>query len=231
MEPDLEYLPAKFRDLSLKRQVQLYNAMMKERQDAAINCVLIGLKGLNQVHKMGLKSCADLSMVWGPAITDFYEAGNELANGWDQCGDSGDLITDPLSLFPDLSNRRKREIAAFMVRNRQEAHGNAYRIGIETIHKHCGFGVIRLDRLESQWLRDIRDFYNDRETAEPMLHAWLEEVGFVLEGGRIVCYRDADGKAVRKHTAEKIFREEEERERRRKERESQNAGRDPAQKE
>lgn len=198
-------LPAQFCDLSPKRQKALADLRQDERQDAALNVVAIGIKGLNQVYGMGIKSLSQLSKAWGSDITDFYNAGNDLHTRWAECSDSGDLITDPLSAFRDLSPRRMREITAFLVRNRQEAQGNAYAIGLDTMRRELGFGDTRIARLEEQWQRDLRDFYRDRETCEPMLRKWINDIGFLWENGRFIAYFRQDGVPVRKAYAERMI--------------------------
>lgn len=200
-------LPEQFCDLAPLRQNKLQHMVGDERQDAAMNCVLIGLKALNQVHHLGLQRLSELSLAWGDAITASYTAGIEFVPGWDQAGDTGDLVTDPLAEFHDLSDRRKRQITAFLVQNRKEAHGNAYRIGLQAIRKNRGYGDIRMDRLEAQWLRDIRDFYQDRETCEEQLKSWIEDIGFIVDRGHLQSYRTPDGKIVRKRTAERKMAE------------------------
>lgn len=202
-------LPEQFCDLSTKRQRILAEMRQKERQDAALNCVVIGIKALNQVHHLGLQRLSELSKTWGTAISGSYNAGIALVDGWDSTGFPGDLVTDPLEAFADLSGRRLRQITEYLARNRQEAHGNAYQIGMRVIRSVCGYGDLRADRLESQWLTDIRYFYDDREVNEPALTKWINDIGFIFEGGRLQSYMDGDGKPIRKATAERRMKDAE----------------------
>lgn len=120
-----------------------------------------------------------------------------------RCTEYGDLVTDPVAAFSDLSDSRKREIARWLAENRMDAADIAYTIGQTVIARECGFGAERMDRLNRQWERDIRDFYTAREENEPLLKNWLEEIGFIYENGKLEVYRSEGERAVRKRTAER----------------------------
>ena len=202
------YLPQQFEGLSPKRQKAIYDDLMAERNDAAMNAVVIGLKCLNQVYGMGLQSLAALSTSWGPDIVQFYKNGNSVRDGWPQGMSAGDLITDPLTRYADLSDRMMRQITAYFAQMRLEAQSNAYAIGIDTIRQQLHFGDTRIARLERQWLADLELFYRERETCEPQLRAWIEDIGFIWENGRLQAYRRHDNdRTVRKRTAEKMYPE------------------------
>lgn len=202
------YLPPQFEGLSPKRQKAIFDDLMQERTDAAMNVVVIGLKCLNQVYGMGLSSLAALSSAWGPDIVRFYKDGNETRDGWPESRSAGDLITDPLTKYADLSDRMRRQITAYFARMRLEAQGNAYAIGLDTIRRQLHFGDTRIARLERQWLADLELFYREREACEPQLRSWIEDIGFIWENGKLQAYRRHDNdRPVRKRTAEKMWPE------------------------
>lgn len=196
-------LPPQFSDLSPKRQDSLARLAYYERLDSALNAVVICLKCLNHVHHFGVKRLSRLVTRWGTEIDSFYRSGNMFHERYQDYGSCGDLTTDPLKVFFDLSPRRMREITSFLAQNRQEAHGNAIAIGIDLIRKELGFGELRTDRLLSQWFADMREFYNDRETAEPLLKQWLADIGFDFENGMLHVYTNKNGNFIKKQTAEK----------------------------
>lgn len=204
-------MPESIRHLSAKRRKQLYDLQIKERKDAALNAVVIGVKGLNHIHKLGLKSLKGICMDWGQAIREFYAAGGEEYAMFDEteAADAGSIVTDLDKVFPDLSERVRREIRQWLTRERKVAQWNARMIGEVRLHEIMGYGTIRMGRLQRQWDRDIREFYEDRETASKGLQAWIEDIGFIFENGKLITYYDQDGKVVRKATAEKILAERE----------------------
>lgn len=81
-------------------------------------------------------------------------------------------------------------------------------VGIDTIRKQLHFGDGRLEPLLRQWDADIVNFYEDRDINESRLKAWIEEIGFVYEDGKLQSYKDNEGKMVRKQTAEKRMEED-----------------------
>lgn len=193
-------------DLSPKRQLEIADACTKERQDAALNAVMIGLKSMNHVHGYGLQRLSRLSIAWGEAISSFYGAGGLLYKPYPEEGakHAGDIICNVDAKFADLSGRRRRLITKFLYEQRKDAQWNAAIIGYDTIQKELHFGESRMERLARQWEQDIRNFYEDREIYEPRLKVWIEEIGFIFEDGRLQSYRShEDGRYVRKSTAEK----------------------------
>lgn len=199
-------MPGELERLSPKRRKKLQDDCMTERKDAALCCCMLGIKGANHVHKLGLQRLAKLATAWGAAITEYYRAGEEMVLRLDS-GDCGDLITDPITGFADLSDSRRRKIAQWFVANRQDAQNVAFTIGQRVIARECGFGEERMERLNRQWRQDLKDFYEDRETNEPRLKAWIEDIGFLYEDGKLQCYKGEGGKPVRKRTAEKWMEE------------------------
>lgn len=198
----MQELPKELTYLSPKRRKKLESLCMEERKDAALNVCVIGIKGLNHVHKIGLNKLSSVAAALAGAISDHYSSGEELLLRL-RCLEYGDLITDPLTVFSDLSDSRKRRIARWLAENRADAADIAYTIGQTVIARECGFGAERMDRLNRQWGKDIQDFYQDRERNEPLLKAWIEEIGFIYENGKLEVYRTEGNKAVRKKTAER----------------------------
>lgn len=195
-------LPKGLACLSPKRKKKLEGLCMEERKDAALNVCVIGIKGMNHVHKIGLNKLSRIAAAWGQEITAHYSSGEEMVLLL-RCTEYGDLVTDPVAAFSDLSDSRKREIARWLAENRMDAADIAYTIGQTVIARECGFGAERMDRLNRQWERDIRDFYTAREENEPLLKNWLEEIGFIYENGKLEVYRSEGERAVRKRTAER----------------------------
>ena len=205
----IEDLPEGLRHLSPKRKDKLKDLCIKERKDAALNVCVIGIKGLNHVHKMGLNKLARIAEAWGGAITEHYKGREQVLLM--HCKEYGDLVTDPLEDFSDLSDSRKREITKWLTENRKDAADTAYTIGLFSIKQECGFGQERIMRLNLQWQKDIGDFYEDREVNEPRLQKWVEEIGFIYKNGRLLVYNNQDKKLVRKKTAEQRMEKEEKR--------------------
>lgn len=199
------HLPREFDDLSYARRMKIAKEVDRQRNDAAGMCSVVCMKSLNHVYGLGLKTLAPLATKWGADIRAFYENGGIVHLDADRfyIPEVGVLLGDPLEQFEDLSERRKRQIASHLVSSRYEAAGNDMAIGVEIIHKQLGFGPARMERLMNQWKRDVIDFFTDRETIEPLLLEWLEDIGFIFEGGKLQVYKDADGKIVKKRTAEK----------------------------
>lgn len=195
-------LPKGLACLSPKRKKKLEGLCMEERKDAALNVCVIGIKGLNHVHKIGLNKLSGIAAAWGQEITAHYSSGEEMVLLL-RCTEYGDLVTDPVAAFSDLSDSRKREIARWLAENRMDAADIAYTIGQTVIARECGFGAERMDRLNRQWERDLREFYTAREENEPLLKKWLEEIGFIYENGKLEVYRSEGERAVRKRTAER----------------------------
>lgn len=187
-------LPDEFMDLSPKRRRKLEETVVQERLDAALWTILLGIKGMNHVHKYGLERMVKLCQVWEKRIKEFYDGGGTVHEGWEMAGDCGDFITDPLEEFSDLSDRRKRKITEYLAQQRIEAQGNAYSIGLDCIREHCGFGEKRLGRLKRQWIEDLRVFWEDRELNQPRLESWLLDIGLFVEGGVLRCWMDKEGK-------------------------------------
>lgn len=202
--------------LSPKRQEKIADLCFIERQDAALNSVVLGLKSMNQVYGFGLKRLSNLSVSWGNDITAFYKAGGLLYHeypegGVDALTGAGNVLCDVDSIFRDLSPRRRREIWKFLYDQRKDAQFNAAMIGLDTIRRELHFGDSRMEHLTNQWEYDIRDFYQDREDQEPRLQEWIEEIGFIFENGHLQAYRcKQDDRVVRKRTAEKWFQEDNE---------------------
>lgn len=198
----IQELPLEFIYLSPKRKEKLEALCLEERKDAALNVCVIGIKGLNHVHKMGLNKLCRIAADWEREITAYYESGAEMTLRL-RCAEYGSLVTDPVAVFSDLSDSRKRKIAQWLAENRVDAADIAYTIGQWVIARECGFGAERMRRLNLQWEKDIRDFYQEREENEPLLKKWVEEIGFVYENGKLQAYRTEEHKAVRKSTVER----------------------------
>lgn len=194
-------------DLSQKRQDKIMELSIHERSDAALNAVLIGLKGMNQVHGYGLIRLSRLSVAWGDAIRRFYSDGGELFRDYPVSGMpyAGSLQCDVDSIFADLSPRRRRGITRFLDAQRRDAQWNAALIGLDTVKTELHFGDQRMEQLMRQWDYDIRDFYQDRDINEPRLKEWIEDVGFIYENGRLQSYLMNGTKTVKKATMEKLL--------------------------
>lgn len=202
----MDDLWGKIADLSPKRKEIIADICIKERADAALNAVVIGLKGMNQVHGYGLKRLCKLSVVWGDAISDFYRRGGTCYKDVPDTGmpEAGGLKCDIDREFADLSDRRKREIRTLLLNERKDAQWNAAHIGFDTIQSYLHFGQVRMEALAKQWEYDIRDYYQDRDINEARLKDWIEEVGFIFEDGRLQAYRlKENDKPVRKATVER----------------------------
>lgn len=204
-------LPAELLDLSPVRQKKLYDVCCRERNDAAMIAICIGMKGLNHVYGHGLGSLAKLSEVWNSSLVRFYEnwphptkpAIHPDSLTW-HMPISGKLITDIRAVFGDLSERRRRQIMEWLVVERYEAANNAVAVGMIVIHDELGYGQTRRDRLWRQWSRDIQEFYADRAENEPLFKQWLEDIGFEYTDGRLFAYTcDQTGKFTKKATADK----------------------------
>lgn len=196
-----------FSDLSEKRQDKILKLARSERQDAALNAVVMGLKELNQLYGFGLWRLSKLSAQWGEDIIAFYSGCTEARYAGEGlpadtiAGDSREAVA---KAFPDLSDRRQRQIIAYVNQERQDAQWNATAIGLETIRKFGGFGRERTARLVKEWRSDLRNFYQDRDIIEPRLQAWIEEIGFLFQDGKLCHYRSNEsGKIIRKRTAER----------------------------
>lgn len=133
-------LPKGLACLSPKRKKKLEGLCMEERKDASLNVCVIGIKGLNHVHKIGLNKLSGIAAAWGREITAHYSSGEEMALLL-RCTEYGDLVTDPVAAFPDLSGSRKREIARWLAENRMDAADIAYTVGQSVIARECGFGA------------------------------------------------------------------------------------------
>lgn len=206
-------LPESLCGLSPKRQKEIAEISFLERKDAALNAVVIGLKSLNHVYGFGLERLSRLSIAWGESINAFYKSGGLLYQDYppDGIADAGAVLCNVDARFPDLSDRRRREIVKYLFDQRKEAQWNAAIIGLDTIRKELHFGSSRVEHLTQQWEYDIRDFYQDRDIQEPRLKAWIEEIGFIFENDKLQVYRNHEnGRAVRKRTFEKHFSEQEE---------------------
>lgn len=214
MTTDSFNLPEEFNSLSPARRRKLFNICTIERQDAALNGVIIGLKCLNQINGMGLDRLANLSTVWGQDITNWYSnKDNEHWEGWspETVDPAGPLIADVEKEFFDLSDRKRRKIREYLDEERKDSQWNACSIGIATMRKELHFGDVRIGRLVKQWQRDIVDFYEDRDINEPRLQAWIEDIGFYYDGKRLQTY-NLNGKRIKKAAAEKLEAESEEKE-------------------
>lgn len=198
-------------DLSPKRQLEIAEECTKERKDAALNAVVLGLKAMNHVHGYGLERLCRLSLAWGEAISSFYSAGGLLYRPYPEEGarHAGDILCNVDARFGDLSDRRRRLIASFLYEQRKDAQWNAAIIGYDTIRKELHFGKGRMGRLERQWEHDIRIFYEDRELYEPRLKVWIEEIGFIFEDGKLQSYRTGeDNHVIKKTVAERRMAED-----------------------
>lgn len=71
-------MPEELAVLSPKRRKKLQDDCLTERKDAALCCCMLGIKGANHVHKLGLQRLAKLATEWGAAITEFYRAGEDF---------------------------------------------------------------------------------------------------------------------------------------------------------
>lgn len=194
--------PEWMNSLGRKRHKQLDDDISAEYHDAAISAVVLGLKALNHVFGFGLNKLSDLSAVWDRKLVEFQRTGDERHPDYLAAGSAGDLITDPLTTYADLSDRKRRQIAEFLTEVRLTAQGNTYALGREAIHEAFGIGPKRMLRLEKQWLRDLQRYHESREECEDGLRDWLEGIGFLWEGGRIFAYKDENGKRKRKKAAE-----------------------------
>lgn len=204
-------IPEELCYLSPKKQRMIATICFEERKDAAMNAVVLGLKGLNHVHGFGLLRLSRLSVEWGGRIEDFYKKGNLLYKPYPEGGamSAGDLTCNVRQKMPDLSESRCRRIVQWLESQRRDAQWNAMQFGIDCIHDALGIGAGRMDKLLSQWNSDIRNFYEEREIHEPRLQKWIEEIGFCFEDGKLNAYRDAQtDMPVKKATAERILREE-----------------------
>lgn len=204
--------PDELLGLSMKRIEKITDMAADERQDAALNAVVIGLKSMNHVHGYGLQRLARLSVAWGNAISSFYGTeGGLLYKPYPEEGPkyAGAPISNVDAVFSDLSDRRRREITKYLTNQRMDAQWNAAIIGYCTIQKELHFGENRMERLSSQWEQDIRNFYEDRDIYEPRLKAWIEEIGFIFEDGRLQSYRTGeDNRIIKKSVAERRMAED-----------------------
>lgn len=208
---EMHELPEELRYLGRAKRERLQNIRVKERQDAALNVVFMGLKALNQVHGIGLDRQSKLCRVWERAIMDYYKTG---ASRWKEetgfpADGKAELHVLKVNDFSDLSDRARRKVAEWLAAERLAAADIAAGAGMEAIRQQLSLGEKRMGEVLQQWKQDIRDFYDDRERCEPQLKAWLEEIGFCVEGGKVRCYMGGDGKAIRKRTAEKRLEEQE----------------------
>lgn len=203
-------LPENLCSLSPKRQKEIYEISFRERSDAAMNAVVIGLNSLNHVYGYGLNRLSRLSILWEKAIMDFYTGGGLRYQPFPPEGaeGAGDILCDVEKVFRDLSPRRKREIREYMLLQRTESQWNAALIGLDTVRKELGFGEKRAADLAREWEYDIRDFYQDRDVQEERLRSGIEEIGFVFEGGRLQVYKTEGDVLVRKRTAERRLAEQ-----------------------
>ena len=199
-------IPEELRDLGRKRKDRLLECCQAERNDAALNTCIIGLTALNHVHGIGIERADRMSKVWSQAIVDFYSGNDEIVFKADMHLDCiCTLRTDVGKTFQDLSPRRQRQISQFLQEQRLDSSDCCWYLGCHAMHEVLGLGESRLAALNRQWKRDLEDFYSDRETNEPLLRAWLEEVGFMFDGDHFYTYRDETGKAVKKSIAEKAM--------------------------
>lgn len=203
--------PDELLGLSMKRVEKILDLCVKERQDAALNVVVIGLKAMNHVHGYGLQRLSRLSNAWGDAIANFYRAGGSLYKPYPKAGltHAGDPIADVNAEFFDLSDRKRRLITKYLVDQRRDAQWNAALIGYDTIQSELHFGESRMEQLTKQWESDIRCFYGDRDINEPRLKEWIEDVGFIFENGHLQSYRlKENNQIVKKSTMEKWLAED-----------------------
>lgn len=168
--------PDELLGLSMKRVDRILDMCVNERQDAALNAVVIGLKAMNHVHGYGLQRLSRLSNAWGDAITQFYRSGGTLYRPYPETGlvFAGDAIGNVDSEFFDLSDRKRRLITKYLVEQRMDAQWNAAWIGFDTIQAELHFGEIRMEQLAKQWECDIRHFYQEREINAPRLKTGLK---------------------------------------------------------
>ena len=211
MKIDVDVLiPEELRDLGKKRKDKLLEACQSERNDAALNTCIIGLKVMNHVYGIGIERADRVSKVWSQKIVDFYTSDREIAFKPEMHMDCiGTLRHDVKKDFGDLSPRRQRQIESFLVENRLDSSDACWYLGTEAMREILGFGNDRIARLNAQWKRDLMDFYEDRETNEPRLKAWLEEIGFAFQGTGFYTYRDDTGKAVKASIAKREIAKEE----------------------
>lgn len=203
-------LPENLCGLSPKRQKEIAKIALRERSDAALNAVVIGLKSMNHVHGFGLNRLSKLSVVWEKGIMDFYTHGGVLYKEFPADGieGAGDVLCHVDDRFQDLSPRRRMDIYSYLRGQRMEAQWNAALIGLDTIRKELHFGEQRAEGLTRQWEYDIRDFYQDRDVQEVRLRDWIEEIGFVFEDGKLQVYKTEGDALVRKRTAERRLAEQ-----------------------
>jgi len=203
-------LPEELKSLGQNRKVKILDACQSERNDAALNTCLIGLKVLNHVYGIGIERADRVSNVWSQKIVDFYTSSDTIEFRPEMHMDCiGTLRRDVQKEFGDLSLRRQRQIEAFLVENRLDSSDACWYLGTEAMREALGFGNDRIARLNMQWKRDLMDFYEDRETNEPRLIAWLEEMGFAFHGKTFYTYRDVNGKAVKASIVKRKIAKEE----------------------
>lgn len=211
MKIDVDVLiPEELRDLGKKRKDKLLEACQSERNDAALNTCIIGLKVMNHVYGIGIERADRVSKVWSQKIVDFYTSSDTIEFRPEMHMDCiGTLRRDVQNDFWDLSPRRQRQIEVFLVENRLDSSDACWYLGTEAMREVLGFGNDRIARLNRQWKRDLKDLYDDRETNEPRLRAWLEEMGFAFSGTTFYTYRDVNGKAVKASIAKREIAKEE----------------------
>lgn len=211
MKIDVDVLiPEELRDLGKKRKDKLLEACQSERNDAALNTCIIGLKVMNHVYGIGIERADRVSKVWSQKIVDFYTSSDTIEFRPEMHMDCiGTLRRDVQNDFWDLSPRRQRQIEAFLVENRLDSSDACWYLGTEAMREVLGFGNDRIARLNRQWKRDLKDLYDDRETNEPRLRAWLEDIGFSFQGAGFYTYHDETGRAVKAKIAEREIAKEE----------------------
>jgi len=206
------YIEDHITNIGRKRLEKLTDIITKERRDAGIHAVLIGMKNLNMVG-IGIERASDMFHIWEKAMKDYYFREDSIPDGLNAYMR---VITGELryrkelhSAIADLSDRKRDQIFRFVTQQRIEASALAVFIGLTRVianDKRLKLSKAKIEDLRRRWMKDITEFYSDRELNEPRLYHWMEdEVGIVVTDiNTIRIYHDSEtGKAIKKARAEK----------------------------
>lgn len=108
-----------------------------------------------------------------------------------------------------MSKKRERSDVPYAVRlqakkyaetkaQRDDAVMVALQVACVALNDTEGLGYVRLSRFAKRLQELMREFYADREVQEVHLAKRLEQMGFVVENGRMYCLEDLEGKIVKK---------------------------------
>lgn len=80
---------------------------------------------------------------------------------------------------------------------REDAALNAVKVFLVTLADVHGYGLKRLAEVAGPCEKNLIEFYSDRERMEYHLDRRLEEIGFVIERGKIMVMMDENGNPVK----------------------------------